>query len=69
VYWNGERKEQVALIGNFTNPPWIVQHILCYSELYGRFHGIVRMKEGDEFKFLVDGKYKVSAEYPVIYVN
>lgn len=69
IYWNGKRGAAVALTGDFTNPPWRASHDLVYSDFYRCFHGIVRMKEGDQFKFLVNGKYEVSADYAVVYVN
>jgi len=68
IYWTGGRNKKVELTGTFTNPPWSASYKLSYNEFFKAFHGIIKLKEGDQFKFVIDGSYEVSFDYPVIYV-
>ena len=68
IYLPGDQKNKVELIGNFSRPAWGVYYKLQYNKFYKSFHTIVKMKEGSQFKFLVNGNYEVSSDYPIIYV-
>lgn len=65
VYWVG-MAENVQIMGSFDG--WSHGEAMSreYSGDYGRFSASLRLRPGSyEIKFLVDGEWKLSSEYPV----
>eukprot|EP01022_Parablepharisma_sp_SALTPOND_P016458 TRINITY_DN2412_c0_g1_i1.p2 TRINITY_DN2412_c0_g1~~TRINITY_DN2412_c0_g1_i1.p2 ORF type:complete len:227 (-),score=7.08 TRINITY_DN2412_c0_g1_i1:1407-2009(-) len=73
LYWIPQedfnrRDYKVEVVGNFTTPQWGVFQRLKYDAVFGCFSATVKMREGAQFKFVENGKYKLSSDYPLVYV-
>ncbi len=40
-----------------------------YDRFFGAYKATARMAAGAQFKFVVDGSYEVSFDYPIVYVS
>eukprot|EP00830_Metopus_es_P014981 TRINITY_DN4165_c0_g1_i1.p1 TRINITY_DN4165_c0_g1~~TRINITY_DN4165_c0_g1_i1.p1 ORF type:complete len:652 (-),score=127.18 TRINITY_DN4165_c0_g1_i1:10-1965(-) len=65
LHWpvSEDKKSRVFVYGNFTSPPWKIGVEMQYSEHERVYTANLRFKEGQRFKFMVDGVYKISKDY------
>ena len=48
---------QIFLVGEFSSPPWTKQIPMEYSYFHRAFRTTIKIKQGSEFKFIVDGTF------------
>lgn len=49
--------ENVYLVGEFTNPKWLNQIQMKYSFFHRAFSATVKITQGDQFKFIINGTF------------
>ena len=61
--------ETVYLVGEFTSPAWETVIPMKYSFFYRSFMAKIKISEGDQFKFIINGTFVWCNRYPLIYTK
>lgn len=56
-------KDKIQIVGDFTDPKWSVKIPLIFDNISKSFFTYIKLKSGNQFKFIVNGIYKTSSSY------
>ena len=59
--------EKVYIVGEFTNPKWIIKVPMEYSFFYRAFKARIKIHDNCQFKFIFDGNMICSSKYAMTY--
>lgn len=71
IYYEADPEvaSEVFLVGEFTTPQWKVMIPMKYSYFYRAFKVQVKVHEGCQFKFIVNGTFVVCSQYALTYTK
>lgn len=61
--------QTIQIVGEFTQPAWSLKLTMKYSFFHRAFHAQVKIYEGCQFKFIVDGTFICCPRYPLVYTK
>jgi len=61
--------EDIYLVGEYSNPKWTVTTPMKYSFFHRAFATKIKMHDGWQFKFIINGTFVCCNNYPMIYTR